>query len=51
MDRLAIIRLKRHGLSNRRISKILKIDQKIVAAFWKEYENSLKELENKRILK
>lgn len=51
MDKLAIIRLKRQGLSNRKISKMLNIDPKIIATFWKEYEDSLKKLENKKNVK
>ena len=37
MDKFGIIKLKEEGKSNRKVSKLLHVDRKTVAVYWKEY--------------
>ena len=44
LDKVAIIRLKEQGLSNRGVARELGIDKKTVNKYWNEYKDNLKEL-------
>ncbi len=49
MDKYAIIKLKKEGLSNRKAAKLLSIDLKTVARYWNEYQEQQHLLQSKDI--
>lgn len=44
LDKVAIIKLKEQGLSNRGVARELGIDKKTVNKYWNEYKDNLKKL-------
>jgi DNA-binding transcriptional regulator YhcF (GntR family) len=47
MDKYAIIKLKKEGISNRKAAKLLSINRKTVARYWNEYQEQQHLLQSK----